>query len=184
MTVEPGYTTAVYDSTGARDYLDTAPRPDEAVMALEEPDEEESKIAVAVLAKFMSILFAMGQYKEPLKVAYKLYLVCLSVRPDLLDGMSLTELGNLFGKNKRTVSSQLIKNDEAMGLRCRNRKSETARQHYQTVQREKVRLLKAEERRQHKNEYNRQYRKLKGEDLNARRREQRRLQKQNRRTAV
>jgi len=186
MIVEPNYTKAVYDSAGAVDYLDQSFRPDEEVMyneensLLNEPSIDESKVGVDVLSKFFSMLFAMGAYKNPSKVAYKLYLVCLSVRPDLMDGISLKELGNLFGKDKRTVSSQLIQADEALGLRCRNRKSESARQHYREVQRAKVQAVKSEERRQRKNEYNRQYRILKGEELNAKRREQRKSLKEKR----
>lgn len=127
-------------------------------------------LAVDMLTRFFAYVFTKRNINKPHQVAYLLYLFCWAVRPDLL-GKNLTEIGVLFGKNRRRVSEKVLKLLDELGLHGRGQKSESARRIYSEIKTARLELEKREKRTLRKLTYDKNYWNANKAKYNAQRRE-------------
>ncbi|MEI6376632.1 MAG: hypothetical protein WCO97_05510 [bacterium] len=136
---ENDFVKAIYDNAGnIIDIADlTGKTPFEDLCTKEEAasiycEEEHREAQVEALSGLMSYLM---KDKNPLQICIRAFLICYVVRPELIDGMTLAEIGNhLGGLSRQRIGAKLKLQDAILPVKGRNRKSEAQKAQYSTVQ--------------------------------------------------
>ena len=159
FSIVPGDLSAMADLCGATPFDDLLSKETKQELAGHLTDEERS-IRIEAITALMSFIFrpVNNRVPGPMEVAMRNFTLVYSLRPELIDGMSLAEIGELFGdKSRQMISKRVIKNDATFGLHARNRKSSSAVEVYAKGTKEWHAARIAEERRIKKLEAARRY---------------------------
>jgi len=104
--------------------------PFDALAEKEDGKDEEHEIRTEAISALLSFLFAPATNRNgpptPLQVLERLYLLVYSVRPALVEGWSLDKISRLFSSSRQTFSKRLLKQNEKLGIRSRNQKTDHA----------------------------------------------------------
>lgn len=159
FSIAPGDLDGIADLTGKTPF-DALLEAEEREGLAEHLTADERAIRVEAISALMSFIFrpVNNQVPGPQEVAMRVFTLCYSLAPSLIGGMSLAEIGKLFGdKSRQMLSKRLLKSDEELNLRSRNRKSETARLTYSQNTTEWHKARREEARRIARKEYNKRY---------------------------
>lgn len=138
---EVDYEKAIYDKAG--DLVDiahlTGKTPFEELLSKEEREsligDDYREAQVEALSGLLGYIFKDG---DPLQATIRAYLLAYTIRPELVGGMTLAEIGKrLGGLSKQRLNTKLKAQDKWLGYAGRNRKSAEQR-HAQSIAAKKM----------------------------------------------
>lgn len=97
----------------------------EELDAAEIHQAEAARLKQDAISALLAYLFrpTNGNIPSPIEVAQKVFILCYSVRPELIAGWSLERIARCFDSSRQTFSKRLIKMDAELNLHARNHKS-------------------------------------------------------------
>lgn len=118
-------------------------------------DQEEMEIKCEAVSAALAYLFGPlnGKTPSPLDVLQRLYVLAYTLRPALIEGWSLADIAKCFDSSRQVFSKRLIKQNEKLGTRSRNQKSDTSVSVYREGTKEWHRERKAKERAERRKNY-------------------------------
>lgn len=117
----------VLTQSGEIDIVDNKTPLDELIEKEEQGKSEIREAQIDALSRFMLFLLSDA---EPLKVALRVYLMAYTLRPSLINNITLSEIAQRFNTTKQNCSKKLINLNDSSGVRARTRKKDSSREIY------------------------------------------------------
>jgi hypothetical protein len=123
---EVDYQKAIYSNSGELvDIADlTGKTPFDDLLSKEEQESLQGECREAQMEAISGLLSYILKDTDPLQIAIRVFLLAYTVRPALVNGMTLSQIGEkLGGISKQRLNVKLKAQDAWLGYQGRNRKS-------------------------------------------------------------